>query len=184
MEPENNDKKIDQKLDERFKQLPKVVQDAITSADVEKRMRSLADTQKLHLDQWEALENEVMLALLGFQPIEDLQKNIKNELGIPDELAKTLTEEISKIVFEPIRQELERELEHPEAKAAALSGVEQAGAQALKVETAAPVAPATPPAPTNDEKSQRAPVSDTYKPGQVSSERKEVHEDPYRETPA
>src|SRR3984957_7396373 len=172
MDPE--EKEFDTKLQERFKQLPKVIQDAITSADVQQRMRSLADTQKLHLDQWESLENEVMLALLGFQPIEDLQKNIKSELGVPDEIARTLTEEISKIVFEPIRQELERQLEHPEAKAAALSGVEQAGGQALKVETAAPVSPATPPAPANDEKSQRAPVSDTYKPGQASSERKEV----------
>lgn len=175
---------LKQDLQERFKGLPKVVQDAITSADVEKRMRELADTQKLHLDQWESLENEVMLALLGFQPVEDLEKNIKSEVGVSDEVAKTLTENISKIVFEPIREELERELEHPEAKAASLSGVEQAGKTALQTETAPQVAPATPPPPPNEQKSVRAPVSETYKPGQISTDRKEVHEDPYREPPA
>jgi hypothetical protein len=188
MDPD--EKNLDAKIAERFKQLPKVVQDAITSADVEQRMRALADTQKLHLDQWEALENEVMLALLGFQPIEDLQKNIKSEVGVTDEMAKTLTEEVSKIVFEPVRQELERQLEHPDAKAAQMSGVEQAQKEILGT-PAAPAAlstpavlPATPPAPAKEEKAVRAPVSETYKSGQTSMERKEVHEDPYREPPA
>lgn len=187
------DTTLQDKLSERFTQLPKAVQDAITSADVEKRMRDLADTQKLHLDQWETLENEVMLALLGFQPIEDLEKNIKSEVGVSDEIAKSLTENISKIVFEPIRQELERQLEHPEAKEAQLSGVDEARKEALASEAtsttpAAPVAPAvqpaTPPPPPNEQKVERAPVSETYKPGQASTDRKEVHEDPYREPPA
>jgi hypothetical protein len=184
MDTEMNDSEFDAKMKARFKELPKVVQDAITSADVQKRMRMLADTQKLHIDQYESLENEVTLALLGFQPIEDLQKNIKSELGVDDAMAKTLTEEISKIVFEPIRGELERQLEHPEAKAEVLSGVEQAGKQAIQAETAPAVAPATPPVQPTGEKAVRAPISDTYKPGQASSERKEVHEDPYREPPA
>lgn len=178
---------LQQDIQERFKQLPKVVQDAITSADVEKRMRTLADTQKLHLDQWESLENEVMLALLGFQPIEDLEKNIKSEVGVSDEIAKSLTADISKLVFEPIREELERHLDNPDAKDVVLSGVETVGKAALGAERAAAapaVLPATPPAPANDQKAVRAPVSETYKPGQVSTERKEVHEDPYREPPA
>ncbi|HEV3245197.1 MAG TPA: hypothetical protein VG102_02485 [Candidatus Paceibacterota bacterium] len=192
MDPE--EKEFNVKLQERFDQLPKVIQDAITSADVEQRMRALADTQKLHLDQWESLEKEVQLALLGFLPVEDLQKNIKSELGVSDEVAKTLAEEVSKIVFEPIRGELERQLEHPEAKAEQLTGVETARKETLGAESAssaaasalpAPVAaPATPPPPPNDEKAARAPVSEVYKPGQTSTERKEVHEDPYREPPA
>jgi hypothetical protein len=168
MEPDVNDKELDTKLQERFKQLPKVVQDAITSADVEKRMRTLADTQKLHLDQWEALENEVMLALLGFQPVEDLEKNIKSEVNVSDEVASTLASEVSKIVFEPIREELERELAHPSAPTAPPTPA---------------VLPATPPAPPNEEKSVRAPASENYKPGEPSTERKVVHDDPYREPP-
>jgi hypothetical protein len=185
MDPQ--DKDLDAKIAERLKQLPKVVQDAITSADVQQRMRTLADTQKLHLDQWESLENEVMLALLGFQPIEDLEKSIKNEVGVSDEIAKTLTAEISKIVFEPIRQEMERQLEHPDAKPAVTTGVDAVRKDAIDAETrpAAPsVVPGTPPAPPNQEKAQRAPVSESYKPGETSVDRKQVHDDPYREPPA
>lgn len=179
---------VDQQLKERFGQLPKVVQDAITSADVEKRMRELADTQKLHLDQWESLENEVMLALLGFQPVEDLEKNIKSEVNVTDDVAKALAADISKIVFEPIRGELERQLSHPEAKTENLTGVEAARKSALATEGAAAapatsVAPATPPAPANTDKAVRAPVAESYKPGQPSTDRQQVHDDPYREAP-
>ena len=101
-----------------------------------------------------------------------------------EDVAKTLAESISKIVFEPIRQELERQLEHPDAKVANVSAVEAAGKEAIRVETAPPVQPATPPAPANEEKAVRAAITETYKPGEASSERKTVHDDPYRETPA
>jgi len=173
-------------LKERFAQLPKVVQNAITSADVRKRMRELADTHKLHLDQWETLENEVMMTLFGVLPIDELRANIQKEVGVPEEIAKELTENISKIVFEPIREELERELEHPDAKAAAVSGVEGMRTQALASEAipaAPPVLPATPPAESPAGKIARAPVSESYKAGETSAARKSVHDDPYRELP-
>src|SRR3989344_1469422 len=134
MEPEKNE--LDTKLQARFALLPKVVQDAITSADVEKRLRVLADTHKLHLDQWETLENEVMLALLGFSPTEELVENIKTEVGVPENVAQELAGDISKVIFEPIRQELERELEHPEARAEKMSGVETAREQMLAGQSA------------------------------------------------
>jgi hypothetical protein len=184
MDPE--EKKLDEQMQERFKQLPKVVQDAITSADVEKRLRELANTNKLHLDQWQDLENQVMLTLLGFQDADDLESNIKSEVGVPDEVAKALATDISKIVFEPIRQELERELEHPEAKEAQVSGVEAARTQILsdeKLPATPPVLPATPPAVAPTEKAVRAPISEAYKAGEPSSARASVADDPYREAP-
>jgi len=204
---------INKDLKERFAQLPKVVQDAITSADVEKRLRALADTHKLHLDQWQQLENEVMLVLLGADAMANLQKNIKNEVGVSDEVAAALAKDISEGVFEPIRQELERELEHPDAQAKEDTGVEgmrtkilggnqpaadsasssqllASSPPALEVKPpeivaqTPPVAPATPPSPAPTEKAIRMPASGAYKPGEASAARKDVHDDPYRETPA
>ena len=193
---------INKDLKERFAQLPKVVQDAITSADVEKRLRALADTHKLHLDQWQQLENEVMLILLGCDAVGNMQKNIKTEVGVSDEVAAALTKDISEGVFEPIRQELERELEHPEAKAKEETGVEGMRSQILasdqsaagpassppapevKPPEIAPVAPATPPPQQQTEKAIRMPASGAYKPGEVSAARKDIHDDPYREPPA
>lgn len=177
-------------LKERFAELPKVVQNAITSADVRKRMRELADTHKLHLDQWETLENEVMMTLFGILPVDELRANIQKQVGVSTEIAEELTENISKIVFEPIREQLERELAHPEAKAAEVSGVEAARTQILGSEDkpAAPAAPAvlpaTPPSEPPAGKIARAPVSESYKSGETSTARKSVHDDPYREPPA
>ncbi|MEK7156718.1 MAG: hypothetical protein AAB790_02835 [Patescibacteria group bacterium] len=181
---------LNEKLRERFKQLPKAVQTAVMSADVEKQLRVLADTNKLHLDQWQLLENDVMLTLFGFQPTEELPNHLKNDLDISTEMAKSLADDISRIVFQPIREQLERELAHPDAKAANVSGVEAARTQILGSEDkpAAPVAPvvlpATPPTEPPSAKIARAPVSESYKAGETSTARKSVHDDPYREPPA
>src|SRR3990167_3849991 len=110
MDPRNEEKEVDERLSARFLQLPKALQSAITFADVEKKLRGLSETHKLHLDQWQKLENEVMLALLGFQPVENLETNIKNEVGIAEEEAKALAGDIADTIFEPIRAELEKEL--------------------------------------------------------------------------
>src|SRR3989344_5827460 len=113
IEPDNEEKMMNEKLQARFLQLPRALQNAITSAEIEKKLRGLSETHKLHLDQWQKLENEVMLALLGFQPVENLEANIKNEVGIAEEEAKALAGDIADTIFEPIREELERELEKP-----------------------------------------------------------------------
>ncbi len=187
MNPELSE--LQQKFAERFKELPEAVQKAITSADIEKRLRSLADTQKLHLDQWQKLENEVMLTLLGFQQIESLEGNIMSEVGVDRASARTLAQNINTIVFEPIRQELERQLEHPEAQEKQLTGAEAAREQLIGAEKenstpAAPATPApTPPTPTVEATVARAPASGAYKPGEPSAARKSVVDDPYRETP-
>jgi hypothetical protein len=192
---------LDGALKERFRQLPKAIQNAITSADVQKELQALSDTHKLHVDQWQLLENTVMLTLLGFQPIDELAKNLKNDLTIPTEKSEELAEAISKIVFEPIREQLERELDNPQAKEAQVSDVEKVGQQVLAAErtenseqaranseqrtanSGNTVMPATPPAPAPDGKAVRAPVSEAYRAGESSTERKSVHDDPYREAP-
>ncbi len=179
-----DEQELNKQIGERFKKLPKVVQDAITSADVEKHLRELADTHKLHLDQWQSLENEVMMTLLGFQPSEELAANIASEVGIPQALADTLASDISKIVFEPVRQELERELGNPQAKDVPATQIETVRAQILSQEKPVPVAAATPPSPAPTEKAVRAPISESYKAGEASTDRKSIHDDPYREPPA
>jgi len=183
MNPDQNE--FQKQLAERFKQLPKVVQNSITSADVQKRLRELASAHQLHIDEWDALENEVMLTIMGFERPENLEKNIQKETGTSSEVAHALAASISQIVFEPIRQELERQLEHPAAKEVVLTGVEAARSQALgqSAATASPAPSPTPPAPTPETTATRAPASGAYKPGEASSARKEVVDDPYREEP-
>lgn len=174
-------------LRERFASLPKVLQDAITSSDVQKHLRGLADSKKLHFDQWQMLENEVMLALLGFNPVEELEQKILSKLGIAKEDARALAEDINNSVFEPIREELERQLEHPDAAPALESGPEAArtqilGKEAVSASTTEAPAP-TPPAEKPSTPVVRMPASGAYKPGEASVNRASVVDDPYREPP-
>ncbi len=198
---DTNDAQIEKQMQERFKQLPKPVQEAITSADVQKHLRELANTHQLHIDQWTALENEVMLSLLGFEPMADLPNNIQKEVGVDAAAAASIAADISKIVFEPIRGELERKLDHPDAVAAASTNVDAVRTQILADESsaemvprvpAAPapesapatpsIVPATPPAPAPTAQVERAPATGAaYTPGAASHERKEIAGDPYRE---
>ncbi len=184
MDSNTNPVDLNKALAERFSSLPKVVQDAITSADVQKHMRDLAEGHKLHVDQWQVLENNVMLTLLGFQPVADLTKHLQKDLGITEEVAAELAGSISSFVFTPIRGEMERSLEHPNATPESVTQVEAVRTQELQNATPsaapAPVTPATPPAPGPEGKAVRASVAPTYA-GSASHERKTIEGDPYRE---
>ena len=109
-------------LEERFHQLPDVVQKAITSADIEQHLRKLSDTNQLHLDQWQELETEVMMTLMGIKPVASLQENIKKNVRVDDATAAKLSQNISEIVFGPVRQELERFLAAEHAQAPVTAG--------------------------------------------------------------
>lgn len=200
MEPEKDDVNIVDELKDRFLQLPKAVQNAITSADVENRLRKLSETHKLHLDQWQKLENEVMLALLGIQKVEMLEENIKNEVGVPAEDAALLAGDIAEEIFLPIREELESELDQPtenenneselsdkpvaggqEPVATDQDSVSPASATGYKLQDTSSSVPSTPPPPPKTEKSIRAPISESYTSQTPSHERKAIEGDPYRE---
>lgn len=179
-------------IKEQYARLPKVVQQAIATTDIQKHLRGLSTTSSLHIDQWESLEHVVMLTLLGVHPIEELQQNIANDVEVSTEVAADLAQKINEMVFEPIREELERQLEHPDARAKEVSGVEAmrdnalANAQepvAAPAPSAPAVQPATPPSPTPEVKVARPTDSTSYKPGETSAQRAAVHEDPYREPP-
>jgi len=174
----------------RLAQLPKALQDAIQSAELESKLRAIAQRYSIHIDRGALLENEVKLTLFGFEKVENLAHSIEAEVEVDATTAQNIAEAISEEIFEPIRQQLERNLEHPDAHAAAVSGTEAARTQALDeahaeaMTTAPAVSPATPPAPTPDVKITRPTEASAYKPGEPSHARASVHDDPYRESPA
>lgn len=182
---------FNQQLAARFAQLPKPVQDSILSADIQKKLRELATAHKLHVDQWDILENEVMLTILGLEKSENLEKNLIQEVGVGSEDAHGLAESINTIVFEPIRKELERQLEHPAAEEKQTTGTEAVREQLLGGEggketpqSQTPAAPPpTPPTPKPETTVVRAPSSGAYKAGEISTARASVVDDPYREPP-
>ncbi len=177
MDDDKTQPDIEEQFKTRFAELPQQVQRAIESADVQKNLQLLSTKHKLHIDQWELLENEVRLVLYGFQPAEKLEENIARELEMPLESAQALANDIATTVFEPIRNELEQELKEQ------TQGTEKTPEERL-AEIAASVAtvlPATPPPPKPEGAVIRAPTSPLYTQASRSHERSAPDGDPYRE---
>lgn len=114
--PEQDQISGDEALQKHFARLPKVIQDAITGAEVTQHLRDLSQEHKLHLDQWQILENVVVTTLMGLEEAENLKENILEKVDVDEETANTLARDIALNVFEPIRKELERGLERPGAE--------------------------------------------------------------------
>jgi len=131
MNPEKLD--ISKVLQAQFEHLPKPVQKAILSSHIEANLQVLAKKHQLHLDQWVRLENEVMMVLLGLRTITTLAEHIEAQTHITREAAMNLSTDISVTIFDPIRQELERELENPNAKAVEVSVDEESRQKALSI---------------------------------------------------
>ncbi len=138
---------------EYLKELPDVVRKIIEDANVPEKMRQLAKEYKLHLDKWSALENEIMLALVGAKQPEALAENIKRAIDVDSTVAVAITEDVAKLVFHPIRERLEQELNGRKSARDTLINQPQQPAQ----------------------------KNYTYSPGVKSTERKTIHDDPYRE---
>ena len=159
------DDNVKNMLRERFAELPEAVQRAVTDASVEKKLRALAAKYKLHLDQWVLLENEIMLTLLGLEAPENMVKNVAKEVHVDEALAQQIVNDIALQVFQPIRKQIQGELDHEPLKRKSVP----VGKGAATPEKA--------------EREKIAPSdSSAYKPGQKSTERRDVQEDPYRES--
>lgn len=180
-------------IEEQFRSLPHVVQDAILSSDMDVKFQALAQKHKLHFDQWDRLENQIMLTVLGLSEPGELVDDIVKKINLSRERAQIIVDDISTTIFKPIREKLERELEHPEAKPELQSSIETRRAQILgsaENESTQPqpaiqpvVMPATPPQTPPVANVVRMPASGAYKPGEASTQRASIVDDPYREPP-
>jgi hypothetical protein len=169
-----NPEELEKQIEERIKTLPPVLQDAIASADIEQHMRTLSSQYKLHLDQWDILENEVMMTLIGLQPTQDLAQNIAREVGVDATLAHSIAADISRIVFDPVRKELESLIEQ---------GTQSATTPPVNtVPTVVTPAPLVTVPDALTIKVERGEVHPNYTDN-ASHERKDIVGDPYREQP-
>ncbi len=99
-----------QQIEDAFTNLPQVLQDAVTDADVQAKLRALADVHKLHLDKWTILEDEIMKGLLGITNIDELAQNIQEKVGLSSQQATEISNSVVKIVLIPIQDKLHTEV--------------------------------------------------------------------------
>lgn len=93
-------------IKERFKKLPKDIQEAITSSGLSEKFKTMINKHGLRIDQGLALENETMFVMLGFESPDDFVDNVRYEVKVPRDEAKIIAEEINRIIFLPIKSSL------------------------------------------------------------------------------
>jgi hypothetical protein len=96
-----------QVLQDKFSSLPPELQDAITESGFVNKLKEISKTEKLMIDQAGSLEREVLLVLLGITPINQFEKNLKDETRLETEKLKRVISQVNEQIFSPIHQHLE-----------------------------------------------------------------------------
>ncbi len=89
--------------------LPKETRRFIVSDEFAEKLHAITKSQGLLLDQAGALEDELLLAILGLKPIAGLSTNIQNRLSLPSEKSQALVQAINNDILGAIREKMKGE---------------------------------------------------------------------------
>ncbi|MES2314619.1 MAG: hypothetical protein V4524_01630 [Patescibacteria group bacterium] len=118
-----------EEIQAKFEQLPKGVQDAITSTDVHDGLIAISKKYNLMLDQEGELVDQVGLIMLGLSPSSSFVGNFANSAGVPVKTATALADDINKDIFSKIKTLMRSTQENIEkaSNASSVSDLEHAG---------------------------------------------------------
>lgn len=98
---ENNYQKI---LEEKFSQLPELVQKIIIESNWIDSIRKIAERYSLRIDQGDVLQRETMLVMFGFEETTQFLENIIREAGLKRMTAIEIAREIDSLIFDKIKE--------------------------------------------------------------------------------
>jgi hypothetical protein len=93
-------------IQEQFKTLPQVIQDTILNSKWEEKIRRIVTTNNLHIDQGAAIENLVLITMLGIEVPENFVENAKEYAKVSEEQAYNISAEVEREIFGDIRRKL------------------------------------------------------------------------------
>src|SRR3989344_2529500 len=97
-----------QELEEKYKQLPATIEEAIFSASAEKALEEIREKHNLQIDQLGILADETRLVMLGLTHPKNFINNLAERLNLDGETAKNIAQEINQRIFYKIREELKK----------------------------------------------------------------------------
>lgn len=119
-----------EELQARFEQLPPEVQQAVTSTDVQERIKAISQKHGLHVDQFGTLVEEIGLVMLGLQRSSMFVPDLVANLSISQQEAKSISADVNAEIFSAIRQHLQEadaKAEQEELHETTVPHIEQAG---------------------------------------------------------
>lgn len=93
----------EQLIKEHLETLPKPVKDAIASFDWAREVFDIGHKKSLHVDAIGEIQTEVMLVVLGLISPKEFYDQMVSRIGIKDELALEIADEVNEKVFVRIR---------------------------------------------------------------------------------
>lgn len=93
-------------LQKQHELLPEDVKAAISSTEVTEKLAEIAKKNNLLIDESGILEEETSYVMLGLTHPNDFAKKIRERLGLDQETANTLVDDVNSGVFLPIRESL------------------------------------------------------------------------------
>ncbi len=93
-------------VQEQFKTLPKIIQDTITSSLWQEKIRRVVKVNNLHIDQGAAIENLVLITMLGIETPENFVKNAQEYARVDYDQALVISAQVEREIFGDIRKKL------------------------------------------------------------------------------
>jgi hypothetical protein len=106
MENENIDVQNNQLILERFRELPKIVQEAIVNSGWENKIRIIAQKNNLVIGDASILESNTFLVMLGIISPKNYLSTLKDELKLPDEILDSIVNSVEDEIFKDIKEKL------------------------------------------------------------------------------
>lgn len=93
---------------EQLRAAPEALREAASSAQLPITLHKIERQLGLSEPQANALENEVIVVLLGLAPRQEFQNNVWRNLGVDQEQAHNIAREVHQQIFKPIKGELDQ----------------------------------------------------------------------------
>ena len=98
-----------QEIQDAFDKLPEQLKATISSPEIQDSIEVLSEKYNLHIDQIGELVDEIGLVLLNLHSSADFVTNVSQRLGISSKITLALSQDINKVIFDPIRNLLKSE---------------------------------------------------------------------------
>ncbi len=91
-------------IEEKMRQLPDNIQDAISRFDWKSEIFNISNKYHLQLDQAEEFQNETLLIIVGLSSASSYGKNLIEKLNISEDLSEKLVSEANELIFRPLQR--------------------------------------------------------------------------------
>ncbi|MDD5145438.1 MAG: hypothetical protein PHF44_01105 [Candidatus Pacebacteria bacterium] len=109
-----------EEINKLIDELPEDIKETLFSLETADTINNASKMYELEDEEITELTDCVALTLLGIIPLSDFQKTIKERAKLTDSLAKTISQQITRLIFYPVKNSLE-ELQKIETSSGAKS---------------------------------------------------------------